>query len=155
MMAHSSKRRGMMGRGYSAGIVPIALALLCVFFAASPRLWATDTKSVEPLRVSVGDLEREPQRYDKRMVIVSGVVRSIKFQQGRRGSEYLLLTLGEIHAGSQTQLPTVNVVTQELTRVKVGEQLLVRGVYYIEGKEAGRSYERFIDAEEIKRESAI
>jgi hypothetical protein len=144
-----------MGRGNLSGIAPVALALLCALFIALPRLWATGAVNVEPLRVSIGDLDREPQRYDKRMVIVSGVVRAIEFQRGRRGSEYLLLTLEEIHADLQPQRPTVSVVTHDLTRVKVGEQLLVRGVYHLEGNQGGRPYKRFIDTEEIKRESAI
>jgi len=144
-----------MGRGYSMGIAPMMLALLGLLFVDLPRPWAMDTTGFEPLHASIGDLEQEPQRYDKRMVIVSGVVRSIEFQRGRRGSEYLLLTLEEIHAAPQQQRPTVSVVTQDLTRVQVGEQILVRGVFYIEGNQGGRPYERFIDAEEIKRESAI
>jgi hypothetical protein len=144
-----------MGRGHSTGIAAMMLALLGLLFVALPRPWATDTTGVEPLRASIGDLEREPQRYDKRLVIVSGVVRSIEFQRGRRGSEYLLLMLEEIHAGPQQQRPAVSIVTQDLTRVKVGEHILVRGVYHIEGNQGGRPYERFIDAEEIKRESAI
>jgi hypothetical protein len=144
-----------MGRGHSTGIAPMMLALLGLLFVAVPRPWAGDTTGVEPLRASIGDLVQEPQRYDKRMVIVSGVVRSIEFQRGRRGSEYLLLTLEEIHAEPQQQRPVVNVVTQDLTRVKVGEHILVRGIYHIEGNQGGRPYVRFIDAEEIKKESAI
>ncbi len=134
-------------------MVLIALAVLVGSMGASTRLWAKEAAS--PLRVSVGDLVREPQRYDKQRVLVSGVVRSIEFQRGRRGSEYLLLTLEEIHAESQKQLPSVSVVTADLPRLKVGEQILVQGVYYVEGKQAGRSYERFIDAEEIRRENAL
>lgn len=153
MMAHSSKWRYAVGSGFSALMVSIALAVLCGLIGAPARLWAKE--AAPPRHVSVGDLAREPQRYDKQMVIVSGVVRSIEFQRGRRGSEYLLLTLEEIHAGPQQQLPTINVVTQDVARVQIGEQLLVRGIYYVEGKQAGRPYERFIDAEEIKRESAI
>lgn len=153
MTAHSSKWRCAVGSGFSAVMVLVALAVLCGSIGVSTKLWAKEAAS--PLHVSVGDLAREPQRYDKQMVIVSGVVRSIEFQRGRRGSEYLLLTLEEIRAESKEQLPTVNVVTQDIPRVKIGEQLLVRGIYYLEGKQAGRPYERFIDAEEIKRESAI
>jgi hypothetical protein len=144
-----------MGRGYSAGIAPIALALLCTLFVALPRPWAGDATGDEPLRASISDLGREPQRYDKRMVIISGVVRSIEFQRGRRGSEYLLLLLEEIHAEPRQQPPTVNVVTHDLTRVKVGQQILVRGIYHITGNQGGRTYEGFIDVEEIKLESAI
>jgi hypothetical protein len=107
------------------------------------------------MRVSVGDLVREPQRYDKQRVLVSGVVRSIEFQRGRRGSEYIMLMLAEIHSTSQESGPAVTVVSLDIPRVKVGEQVLVRGVYYVEGKQAGRAYERFIDAEEIRRGNAL
>jgi len=153
MATHSSRWRRSVGRGWLAAAVVVMLpVILCLQPGVSMNLWAKEAPP--PLRVSVGDLAREPQRYDKQMVIVSGVVRAIEFQRGRRGSEYLLLTLEEIHAGPHEQLPTVSVVTQDIPRLNVGDQVVVRGVYYIEGKQGGRPYERFIDAEEIKRESA-
>jgi hypothetical protein len=155
MMPHCNKWGRVLGRGYSAGIALIGLALLCALFVVIPRPWAGDATGPEPLRASIGDLGREPQRYDKQMVIISGVVRSIEFQRGRRGSEYLLLTLEEIHAEPQPQRPTVRAVTHDLTRVKVGQQILVRGIYHITGNQGGRTYEGFIDVEEIKLESAI
>jgi len=143
-----------MNRSRSIGIALLApILVLAGLGGPATFLLANDTPPA-PLRVTVGDLVKAPQRYDKRMVQVSGVVRSIEFQQGRRGSEYLLLTLEEIHGVSPAPRPSVKVVTQYVLRVQIGEQLLVRGVFYIEGKEAGRPYERFIDAEEIKTESA-
>jgi len=152
MTAYSSKWRRIVGRGALAGGLIVTLAVCGVQFGSLERLWAKEP--TPPRHVSIGDLVREPQRYDHQRVEVSGVVRSIEFQRGRRGSEYALLTLEEIHAGPQEGVPSVSVVTADLPRVKVGEQLLIRGVYYIEGKQAGRPYERFIDAEEIRRERA-
>ena len=146
-----------MGRGAEAWTASIALALCGALFASLPlpRSWATDSTGKEPPRVSISDLDQEPQQYDNRMVLISGLVRSVEFQRGRRGSEYLLLTLEEIHGASPEPHQSVKVVTHELTRVKVGEQILVRGIYHIKGNQGGRTYEGFIDAEEIKQENAI
>jgi hypothetical protein len=141
----------VMGRGVSTGI---ALMLPVLMLAWLGGVEATEP-APPPLHVSVGDLMKDQQQYDKRMVIVSGLVRSVEFQRGRRGSEYLLLMLEEIHGTSPEPHPSVKVVTHELTRVKVGEQILVRGVYHVEGHQGGHAYERFIDAEEIRKESAI
>ncbi|HTP42796.1 MAG TPA: hypothetical protein VML36_10275 [Nitrospiria bacterium] len=140
-----------MGRGVSIGIALMAPTVLLAWLGGQPVL---EAREAQPLHVSIGDLSKEPERYDKQMVLVSGMVRSIEFQRGRRGSEYLLLTLEEIHGVLPGPRQSVNVVTQSVLRVKIGEQLQVRGVYYLEGNEAGRAYERFIDAEEIKQENA-
>jgi hypothetical protein len=142
---------GEMGRGHSLGIAVLGPALLLAWLGGPVLLEAGEAP---PLRVSIGDLAKEPQRYNKQMVLVSGMVRSVEFQRGRRGSEYLLLILEEIHGVSPGPHHSVNVVTQSVLRLNIGEQLLVRGIYYLEGNEGGRSYERFIAAEEIKHESA-
>lgn len=153
MTAYSSKWRRLLGRGASAGVVLAVFMLFCAPPGPLTELWAKEVHP-PPVRVSIGDLAREPQRYDKQRVLVSGVVRAIEFQRGRRGSEYLLLTLEEIHAAPERRAPSVSVVTSDIPRVGVGDQIVVQGVYYVEGKEAGRPYERFIDAEEIRRERA-
>jgi hypothetical protein len=152
MTAHSSKWRCLVGRGAPVGVVLAVLTLLCMPPGPLTKLWAKEAEP--PVRVSISDLAHEPQRYDKQRVLVSGVVRAIEFQRGRRGSEYLLLTLEEIHAAPEGRAPSVSVVTADIPRVGVGDQIVVQGVYYVEGKEAGRFYERFIDAEEIRRERA-
>jgi hypothetical protein len=75
-------------------------------------------------------------------------------QQGRRGSEYVELTLQERGTARSTDPPVVTVVSLTIPRLRVGEAALVRGVYHREGKQAGRPYEFFIDADEIRRDSA-
>jgi len=150
--AHSNKWRRAADRGSSIGRLLIVPVVLCALLGPPTRLWAK--AAAPPMRVSVSDLAREPQQYDKQRVLVSGVVRAMVFQRGRRGSEYVLMTLEELRGALQEPPPSVNVVTADLPRVKVGEQILVRGVYYVAGMEAGRSYDHFIDAEEIRRERA-
>jgi hypothetical protein len=104
-----------------------------------------------PMLVSVGDLTADPDQYDGHRVVVTGSVRSLEIQRGRRGSEYIMLILEE-NTASASSGPSVSVVTLTLPPVRQGHHALVQGVYHREGKQAGRTFEHFIDAEVILKE---
>ncbi|MBI3609988.1 MAG: hypothetical protein HY204_04690 [Nitrospirae bacterium] len=101
--------------------------------------------------VSVSDLAAEPGQYDGHRVVVTGRVRSMEMQIGRRGSEYLMLTLEEDSPTSSGTIQPVQVFSPTLPKVQEGDHALVQGVYHKEGKQAGRFFDHFVDAEVILR----
>ncbi len=117
--------------------------------------FVVDGRSGEPpLRAAVHELVDDSGRYDGRQVVVSGLVRSIEFQQGRRGSEYLILNLEEEPPTRSGSTPSVKVIGFAFPNIAVGAQVQVQGIYHREGKWGGHSYEYFIEAQEVRRENA-
>lgn len=102
-----------------------------------------------PAPVAVRDLVERPAEYDGRRVIANGFVRSIELQQGRRGSEYVVLVLEDAAADAPESVFSVTVVSLSVVSFRKCDRALVQGVYHREGKQAGRPYEHFIDAEAV------
>ncbi len=102
--------------------------------------------------VTLDELKTEPGQYDGHRIVVSGRVQSIEVQQGRRGSEYVMLVLEEESANPSSARPTIKVVSLTLPQVQQGHYALVQGTYHVEGRQAGRPFEHFIDAEVILKE---
>jgi hypothetical protein len=105
-----------------------------------------------PVLATIKELLAEPNRYDGRRVVVAGRIRSIEFQTGRRGSEFILLVLEEHRADPNDPNLSIDVTSITLPKVRRGNSVLVQGVYHVEGKQGGRSFERFIDADTIVKE---
>lgn len=105
-----------------------------------------------PTWVTLKDLSAEPDRYDGRRVVVTGRVRSIEIQVGRRGSQYAVLVLEEEGPEAFDLKSTVFVVTLLPPTVRQGHRALVQGVYHLEGRQVGQLFEHFIDTEVIVRE---
>jgi len=119
--------------------------------AASTMLSASGPAKELPLLVTVSDLAKEPQEYDGHRVVVTGRVQSMEIQRGRRGSEFLMLVLEEDapSAPSSGAVQPVQVYSPTIPKVHQGERALVQGVFHIEGMQAGRSFEHFVDAEVV------
>ncbi len=125
----------------------LAGIMLC---AAQPGLVGAKQQPREvPANVAIHDLLEYPDRYDGRRVVVTGFVSSIAFEQGRRGSEYAVLLLEETVAGVPPTAYSVKVISLTMPRVRQCQHALVQGVYHREGKQAGRPYEFFIDADAV------
>ena len=105
-----------------------------------------------PLSVTISALLSGPDQYDGQRVIVSGRVRSIELQEGRRGSSYVRIVLDEVGNKSDEPVPSVTVIILNIPPVREGLDVLVQGVYHREGRQAGRIFENFIDAEVIVKE---
>lgn len=120
-------------------------------FLSGPSISQSAPKEL-PMLVTLKDLSSEPGRYDGHRVVVTGRVRSIEVQTGRRGSQYALLVLEEAAPKESDLRSTVFVITMVTPPVKQGNQALIQGVYYLEGKQAGRLFDHFIDAEVIMKE---
>ena len=103
------------------------------------------------MQVTVSDLAAEPEQYDGHRVVVTGRVRSMEVQMGRRGSEYLVLVLEEDSPASSRAIQPVQIFSATVPKVRQGDHALVQGVYHREGKEAGRPFEDFVEAEAILR----
>ncbi|WDT74058.1 MAG: hypothetical protein MPW16_12390 [Candidatus Manganitrophus sp.] len=132
--------------------VPIFLLGFFIFFAPSSGLLAQPPVKELPMLVTLNDLKTEPNQYDGHRIVVTGRVQSIELQQGRRGSEYVMLVLEEELANPSSTRPTIKVVSLTLPTVKQGHFALVQGTYHVEGRQAGRPFEHFIDAEVILKE---
>lgn len=132
--------------------VPIFLLGLFLVSAPLPSLPAQPPVRELPMLVTLNDLKTEPNQYDGHRIVVTGRVQSIEVQQGRRGSEYVILVLEEESANPSSTKPTIKVVSLTFPKVQQGHFALVQGTYHMEGRQAGRPFEHFIDAEVILKE---
>ena len=121
-------------------------------FFSSVSLVAGGLQKELPLLVTIRELLTDSSKYDGHRVVTTGRVRSMEGQIGRRGSEYVLLVLEDAEAGAIEPIPSIQVISLTLPPVREGHHALVQGAFHKEGKQAGRSFEYFIDAEVILRE---
>jgi hypothetical protein len=113
--------------------------------AAPATAWAGES----PLNVAIHDLMEHPDQYDGRLVLVRGYVGHVAWERGRRGSEYVVLTVEEAGTKGPASVSTVTVIALTGPKIRPCQQVLVQGVYHREGKQAGRPYELFIDADAV------
>jgi len=102
--------------------------------------------------VTVNDLKKEPGQYDGHRIVVTGRVQSIEIQRGRRGSEYVMMVLEGESTSANGPGQTIQVISLSPPTVREGYSALVQGTYHVEGKQAGRPFENFIDAEVILKD---
>lgn len=124
----------------------VGIALFAVQFGVAG---ATPQPREVPANVAIHDLLADPDRYDGKRVVVTGVVSSIAFEQGRRGSEYAVIMLEETVTSGPPTAYAVTVISLTMPRIRQCQPALVQGVYHRQGKQAGRPYEFFIDADAV------
>ena len=105
-----------------------------------------------PITVTIEGLSTASEQYDGQRVIVTGRVRSMEVQTGRRGSSYVMMVLEEVGTQPGKTISTVNVIILNIPKVQTGGDALVQGIYHREGKQAGKTFEHFIDAEVVLKE---
>ncbi|MFZ5862515.1 MAG: hypothetical protein ACOYXR_06745 [Nitrospirota bacterium] len=132
-------------------------AVLAVFWAlvwTAPGVGAFDTAHAgeAPLNAAIHDLVEHPDQYDGRLVLVTGYVGHIAWERGRRGSEYVELRLDEAGTEAGATETSVTVIAWLAPTVRECQQVLVQGTYHRTGKQAGRPYEFFIDADAVLRD---
>lgn len=132
--------------------VPIFLASLFLSFSPISLLVAQPTAKELPMLVTLNDLKAEPGQYDGHRIVVTGRVQSIEVQQGRRGSEFVMLVLEEESPNPSSTGSTIKVVSLTLPTIQRGHHALVQGTYHVQGKQGGRPFEHFIDAEVILKD---
>ena len=111
-------------------------AMIIVIWVAG--LFAKDLPVLVPLH-EIG------RQYDARRVSVFGWVRSVEVKQGRRGSRYVELILGEGDA-------TVTIYSIRPVPNLLNARVIVQGVYKEAGRFGGLLADHFIDAEMIVRD---
>lgn len=134
--------------------IQLSLAVFVSFLAtllSLENLAAKGPQKELPMLVTVSDLAEQPGEYDGHRVVVTGRVQSMEIQRGRRGSEYLILVLEDDSAASSVNVKPVKIFSQTLPRLQEGDPALVQGVYHKEGRQGGRPWEHFVDAEVILR----
>lgn len=104
-----------------------------------------------PIPTTVGELSAEPGQFDGHRVFVTGRVRTITVERGRRGSEFLAMTLEEV-SPERPGGPSVRVFSLDPFRLSQGNRISVQGTYHREGRFGGLPYEEFIEADAILRE---
>lgn len=132
-------------------VVPIMIIFSLIYIFALPAL-AQSVKEL-PRLVTLNELQMEPSEYHGHRIVVTGRVRSIEVQKGRRGGEYVMLVLEDENAGGAPSQFSIRVVSHTLPMIEQGHYALVQGTYYVEGKQAGRAFENFIHAEVILNEN--
>jgi len=136
--------------------VKIFISLLAIsLFLFWQNLSTLSASHVDPLQTSVHELYHEPHRFDGHRVSFTGLVRSIEFQRGPMGGEYLKFVVKEAGSHHSNSIATVNVILSIFPPIQVGQYVSVQGTYHHEGKWAGRYYKFFIDAERIQKEQAL
>jgi len=121
---------------------------LVVLFGAEEASFSKTEREL-PLSATVEQLSAQPELYDGHRVVVTGRIKSIELQRGRRGSEFLMLVVED---DSAVVSKTVQVFSPFMPVVTPGERVLIQGVYHLEGRQAGLTFEHFIDAEIITRD---
>lgn len=132
------------------GLTVFLSFLVFLAFGSNPSVYGISKEL--PMQVTVTDLASEPKQYDGHRVVVTGRVRSMEVQMGRRGSEYLMIILEEDSPSSSGKVKPVQVYIPTVPKVHEGDRALVQGIYHIEGKQAGRDFEHFVDAEAVLRD---
>lgn len=140
----------VMTTSVSTRVVPgmICAAVLAVAWISAGAASAGEA----PLNVAIHDLVEHPDQYDGRLVLVTGYVGHIAWERGRRGSEYVELRLDEAGTEAGATEASVTVIAWPVPIVRECQQVLVQGIYHRTGKQAGRPYEFFIDADAVLRE---
>jgi len=141
---HDRERRRAFSR---AGLTFFLSLLVLLVFRGHPPTYGFPKEL--PMQATVSDLASDPKQYDGHRVVVTGRVRSMQMQVGRRGSEYLMIVLEEDSPTSSEKVKPVQVYISTIPKVREGDRALVQGVYHIEGNQAGRNFEHFVDAEVI------
>lgn len=100
---------------------------------------------------TVHELSAQPDQYDGHRVFVTGRVKMIKIEIGRRGSEFVAMTLEEISTDG-AKGPSVRVFSLTSPSLFEGSRISVQGTYHREGRFGGLPYEEFIEADAILRE---
>ncbi len=134
--------------------LPISLIVLLPIFLWRQELVAQAPPKELPVLVTIKDLLTEPNPYDGHRVVVAGRIRSMELQTGRRGSEFIMLVLEEDAPNTTEPKLSLEVISLTIPKVRQGHHALVQGVYHREGKQAGRSFEHFIDADIIVRDKS-
>lgn len=127
----------------------VLIAGIAMFAAQPGTVGASQQPREVPANIAIHDLLDDPDRYDGRRVVVAGFVSSIEFERGRRGSEYAVLMLEESGTGAPKTVHAVKVISLTFPKIRKCQYALIQGVYHREGKQAGRPYEFFIDAEAV------
>jgi hypothetical protein len=105
-----------------------------------------------PRNAAVHDLVEHPEDFDGRLVLVTGYVGRVAWERGRRGSEYVELRLDEAGDAAGANEASVTVVSWPGSAIKQCQHVLVQGVFHRVGKQAGRPYELFIEADAVLRD---
>lgn len=127
----------------------VALAWrLAAGWDAPAAAWAGEA----PLNAAVRDLVEHPDQYDGRLVVVTGYIGHVAWERGRRGSEYVELRLDDAATEAGATEASVTVISWPGSALRKCQHVLVQGVFHRTGKQAGRPYEFFIDADSVLRD---
>ena len=105
-----------------------------------------------PVTVTIETLSAATEQYDGQRVIVTGRVQSMEIQEGRRGGSYVMMVLEGANPQPGKPVSTVSVIILNIPKVHTGNDALVQGIYHREGRQAGKTFEHFIDAEVVLKE---
>jgi hypothetical protein len=99
--------------------------------------------------VPVKKIRLSPDEFDGKEVRVSGQVRSINSERGKRGSEYLAIVIEETQGAPNEDPETIKVFIYYAPRIKKGSSIIVSGTYHKWGHWGGSEQEHFIEAKKI------
>lgn len=129
------------------------IAGLSVFFVpgfSTDRIVDAQAKEL-PIPATIQELLSQPELYDGHRVFVSGRVRRLKLEIGRRGSEYMDMVLEEVIPETVRSV-SLQVFSMTLPQVGMGNQVSVQGTYHRHGRFGGWPHDDFIEAEAIIRD---
>ncbi len=92
-----------------------------------------------PIKTTISAIQKEPSKFDKKMVQVEGKVEKLEKRVSRAGNEYTTFQL-------RSEGQTVNVFTYGHPDIKEGDTVEVIGRYLREKKVGRNTYKNEIDA---------
>ena len=99
--------------------------------------------------VSVKKIRLAPDDYDGKRIKVSGKVRTITSERGKRGSEYLMIVIEGAQSAPEETAETLKVFIYFSPKIKKGSSIIISGTYHKWGHWGGSEQEHFIEANKI------
>lgn len=117
----------------------IVLGLLILLMASSIAQKEPEKAKEKPIKTTISAIQKEPSKFDKKLVQVEGKVEQLEKRVSRSGNEY---TTFRLKSGGQE----VNVFTYGHPNIANGDTVEVIGRYQKEKKVGNTTYKNEIDA---------
>jgi hypothetical protein len=129
---------------------PFLISALFLLAMGSGMVSSTEPfagETVNPLLIQ--KIRHSPDDFDGKSIKVSGQVRSISSERGKRGSEYLVIVIEGAQSAPEETAETLKVFIYFSPKIKTGSAIIVSGIYHKWGHWGGSEQEHFIEASKI------
>ena len=130
----------------------------CLGTDCSSDPWQEMRKGVSKksaIHTTVNEIVTSPDQFDGIKVEVIGRIVSIERRASRNGNFYLEVTISEFNSNPRQTENQIKVYAFMWPRLTKGDAIVIEGKYHVDYWFGGWPSENFIDAEVVKRGSAL